>query len=84
MKPGVVYRRIAQARIPERMDQERSGNTTAGGQDKRPHIAARSVDWKIWTFLHFAHIAAYPCEVRDGVLSNDLNKNRASRAKRHV
>lgn len=84
MKHGVGDRRMAQAREPKREDREGSGNTTAGWQDKKPHIAARSVDWKIWVFCRFAHIASHLREVRDGLLSSRFNADRTSRTFDHV
>ena len=54
-----------------------------GGQDKKPHIAARSVDWKTCVFWTLAHIAAHLREVCNSLLSNGFNDYRTSRATRH-
>ncbi len=35
------------------------GNTTEGGQDKRAHIALRSVGCFCWVFLKVPHLAAF-------------------------
>ncbi len=40
------------------------GNTTERGQDKRAHIARRSVGCFRWIFFYFPHLAAFRGNVR--------------------
>ena len=41
-----------------------AGNTTERGQDKRAHIALRSVGCFCWLFSDFSHLAAHDGNVR--------------------
>ncbi|MAU23405.1 MAG: hypothetical protein CMH13_23180 [Martelella sp.] len=41
-----------------------AGTTTEGGQDKRAHIALRSVGCFCWVFLKVPHLAAFIGNVR--------------------
>jgi hypothetical protein len=80
----VPLRTIANGGAPERGDREETGNPTVGWQDKRPHIAARSVDWNICVFWRFAHIAAQLREVRSTFLSKHFKENCTSRMPKHA
>jgi len=53
---------------------EAAGDTTEGGQDKRPHIAAWTVGCFDWLFFGFPHIAGHKCDVRTLNLSNIFNE----------
>ncbi len=50
-------------------------------QDKRPHIAARSVGCFDWVFSPFVHIAIAKRDVYPGELSCTFNGNRTSQRK---
>ncbi|RVI14545.1 hypothetical protein CN200_19670 [Sinorhizobium meliloti] len=58
-----------------------AGKTTEVWQDKRPHIAARSVGCFDWIFPGFPHITAGKRDVRIGKLLCTFNGNRTSQRK---
>ncbi|MHC1548022.1 hypothetical protein [Phyllobacterium sp. K27] len=47
-------------------------------QDKKPHIAARTVGWFDSPFLNFPHIADHEREVRSIYLFSDFRADRTS------
>ncbi|MCW8060854.1 hypothetical protein [Agrobacterium tumefaciens] len=52
--------------------------TTEVRQDKKPHIAARSVGWFASLFWNFPHIADHEREVRSIYLFSDFRADRTS------
>lgn len=52
-----------------------------GGQDKKPHIAARSVGCFACAFWSFLHIVHHECDVRLVDLSSDFSADRTSRVR---
>lgn len=57
-----------------------AGNDRSGRQDKKPHIAARTVGCFACAFWSFPHIAHHEREVRSFDLSRDFSPDRTSRA----
>ncbi len=53
--------------------------TTARGQDKKPHSAARTVGCFVSAFSVFLHIAAQCRDVRVFIFANDFSEYRTSR-----
>lgn len=56
-----------------------AGKTTEVWQDKRPHIAARTVGCFDWVFWPSAHIVGARLDVRTGELPRNINANCTSR-----
>ena len=56
-----------------------AGATTKSRQDKKPHIAARTVGWFDSAFSDVLHIALLSRDVHSLILSCDFNENRTSR-----
>jgi len=54
--------------------------TTAGRQDKKPHIAAWAVGCFVCGFSDLLHLADHRRDVRIIHFANDFNDNRTSRA----
>lgn len=71
----VQTRKHAQNRNVSREGLENAYITTEGGQDKKPHIAARTVGCFVCHFCDFPDIAAHHCNVRLVISNNDVSVN---------
>ncbi len=58
-----------------------AGNDRLGRQDKKPHIAARTVGCFASLFWSFPHIADHERDVRSLDLSSDFSADHTSRAR---
>lgn len=76
---SIVFLRFAANAIVERAGSRGcSPETTEGGQDKKPHIAAWTVGCFVYAFSDFLHIAAYRRDVRVLISANDFSRHSTS------
>lgn len=77
---SIEFPRFTACAIVEMAEGSGSGQaTTAGRQDKKPHIAAWTVGCFGSDFFDFLHIADHRCDVRVFHFANDFSEYRTSR-----
>lgn len=77
---SIVFPRCAECVIVDMAQGRRAGQaTTAGRQDKKPHIAAWTVGCFVSAFSDFLHIADHHRDVRMFVFVSDFSEYRTSR-----